>query len=183
VGIERGRPISRLENTRKTLIFAEYIQTPTNLVENPGFQTGTLDSWHTTRELNPEDTANWFAADCGRTDFYCAEGMEAEPGNLGRLYQDVTGKTVVGRTYKIGGWIATSNVEGAAVIGLDYVQPNGWTPGPGFLTGSNDWTYFESEEFVLPPMPDDCVALWFLFDFNLGSGYAHWDDVFLIEVS
>ncbi len=77
------------------------------------------------------------------------------------------------------------------VIGLDYVRADGWTPGAGSyvrevgrLTRTREWTYFESDPFVLPPAPPEAgaSALWFLFDFNNGSGTAWWDDVFLREV-
>ena len=166
-------------------------ETAGNLIRNPGFEAGLIE-WRSTRFINPADSATYQAAVgqsiSGATS---AVGLEAQPGNLGRLYQDVTARTVVGRAYEIGGWIRTDGVEGEVVIGLDYVRADGWTPGAGSyvrevgrLTRTREWTYFESDPFVLPPAPPEAgaSALWFLFDFNNGSGTAWWDDVFLREV-
>ncbi len=130
---------------------------------------------------------------------HCVKGIEEREDNLGRLYQDVTGVLIPGRKYKISGWIKTEKVEakgerGGAVLALNYVDQFGWTPRDGFvmelgwkekekrMVGTRDWTYFESEEFTLPPMPSDCIALWFLLDFNDGKGTAYWDDLSLTEV-
>ena len=166
-------------------------ETAGNLIRNPGFEAGLIE-WRSTRFINPADSATYHPA-VGRSisGATSAAGVEAQPGNLGRLYQDVTARVVVGRTYEIGGWIRTEGVEGEVVIGLDYVRADGWTPGAGSyvrevgrLTGTRDWTYFESDPFVLPPAPPEAgaSALWFLFDFNNGSGTAWWDDVFLREL-
>ena len=106
---------------------------------------------------------------------------------MGRLYEDVTGIVSPGARYKIGGWIRTQGVDGHVVIALDYVTSGGWSPAEGYVkeigyvSGTQDWTYYESDEFVLPPMPASCVAAWFLFDFNAGKGSAWWDDVFLVR--
>ena len=166
-------------------------QTAGNLIRNPGFEAG-LTEWHSTRFINPADSATFDVTD-GRSisGARSAVGVDTQPGNLGRLYQDVTDRMVVGRTYEIGGWIRTESVDGEVVIGLDYVRADGWTPGAGsyvwevgHLTGTRDWTYFEGA-FVLPPAPPGAgaSALWFLFDFNNGAGTAWWDDVFLREIS
>jgi len=108
---------------------------------------------------------------------------------LGRLYQDMTGTVRAGRRYKISGWIKTQNVVGWIVIALDYVAANGWTQADGYVreigyvTDTQEWTYYESDVFTLPPMPSDASAVWFLFDFNAGKGTAWWDDVSLVEVT
>ena len=162
-----------------------------NLLTNPGFESG-LAGWHSTAELNPPDSAT-FGPDALDTHSgaQSATGRETLPGNLGRLYQDVTAKTVAGRLFKIGGWVKAEGATGPVVIGLDYVSAGGWTPSApsyvkevGYVSGTRDWTYFESDVFTLPPMPEGVgnAALWFLFDFNGGSGHAWWDDVFLVEV-
>jgi PKD repeat protein len=152
---------------------------PVNLLVNPGFEQG-LGHWNSTG-----GSAKYIWDNMGGD--YCIKGIETNKWNLGRLYQDVTEKVEVGERYKIGGWLKTENVEGSVVIGLDYVLPSGWTPADGYIkeighvTGTIDWTYYESEWFTLPPMPENCVAAWFLFDFNNGKGTAYWDDVSLIS--
>ena len=167
-------------------------QATENLIRNPGFEAG-LSEWHSTRDINPADSATFDVTD-GRSisGAMSAVGVDSQPGNLGRLYQDVTDRMIAGRTYEIGGWTRTEGVEGQVVIGLDYVNSDGWTPGGesyvwelGHVTGTRDWTYFESDPFVLPAAPPraGATALWFLFDFNNGAGTAWWDDVFLREAS
>jgi len=154
-----------------------------NLLLNPDFEEGLLH-WNST-----QDTANYTLDTNATSGTYCVKGIEVNKWNLGRLYQNVTGKVEVGEEYKISGWIKTENVEGQAVIGLDYVLPSGWTPGEGYVEeigyvdGTTDWTYFESDWFVLPPMPEDCSALWFLLDFNNGNGTAWWDGMTLLSRS
>ena len=150
---------------------------PVNLLVNPGFEQG-LGHWNSTG-----GSANYIWDNMGGD--YCIKGIETTKWNLGRLYQDVTEKIEAGERYKIGGWLKTENVEGSVVIGLNYVLPSGWTPADGYVKeighvrGTTDWTYYESEWFTLPPMPEDGVAAWFLFDFNNGKGTAYWDDVSL----
>jgi len=59
----------------------------------------------------------------------------------------------------------TTNVEGQVDIALDYVNNNGWCPADGYIkevgyvNGTTDWTYYESNWFTLPPMPADCNML------------------------
>lgn len=154
----------------------------TNLIPNPGFECK-LNFWSSTggTATYESDTI------VHHTGSYSAKGVETNEGNLGRLYQDVTGIVSPGGIYKIGGWIKTEAVDGAAVIALDYVDSSGACPADGYVkeigyvSGTQDWTYYESDDFVLPPMPADCVAAWFLLDFNNGEGKAWWDDVFLIR--
>lgn len=153
----------------------------TNLLLNPDFEQG-LTHWKQTG-----GSASYTAFSCSVSGSYCVKGVETNTGNLGRLYQDVTEKLEAGKKYKIGGWLKTENVEGATVIALDYVDDNGWTPEDGYVkeigyvNGSKDWTYHESEWFILPPMPNDASRIWFLIDFNDGKGTAWWDNVYLIE--
>jgi len=98
-----------------------------NLLLNYNFEDG-LTHWYSTH-----DTANYTLETNGVSGSYCVKGTELNKGNLGRLYQDVTGRVKVGEEYKIAGWIKTEDVEGSIVIGLDYVLPSGWTPGDGFI--------------------------------------------------
>jgi outer membrane protein assembly factor BamB len=120
---------------------------------------------------------------------FSVKGVETEPYGLGRLYQNVSQLLAAGDQCKISGWVKTENVTGNVVIGLDYVSSNGYSPNDGFITeighvsGTTDWTYYESSVFTVPPMPTDVVGLHFLFDFNMGSGTAWWDDVSLTLVS
>ncbi|MCW4052763.1 MAG: carbohydrate binding domain-containing protein [Candidatus Bathyarchaeota archaeon] len=155
-----------------------------NLIENPDFEQQ-LTYWSVST-----GTATYLA-DSGnpRSGSYSAKAIELNEGSLGRLYQDMTGIVSAGGRYKISGWIKTQNVVGWIVIALDYVATNGWTPADGYVreigyvTDTQDWTYYESDVFTLPPMPSDASAVWFLFDFNAGKGTAWWDDVSLIEVT
>lgn len=117
---------------------------------------------------------------------FCAKGVEVNAGSLGRLYQDVTGRFIPGGKYVISGWIKTQNSQGqGVVVALDYVGSNGWTPGDGFVMeighvlGTSGWTFYQSAPFTLPPMPSDATALWFLTDFNAGTGTAWFDDLSL----
>ncbi len=155
-----------------------------NLVMNSDFELG-LEYWS-----NTGDSATYLGdSQYPHGGLYCAKGIEVHEWNLGRLYQDVTYKLEPGKQYRISGWIRTEDVEGSVVIGLDYVGEAGWTPGGGYVkeighvTGTTDWTYYESDVFTLPQMPSDAVALWFLFDFNSGKGTAWWDDVKLLPIS
>lgn len=158
--------------------------TAPNLIANPGFE-NRLTGWSTTEGTTvyvPDSTIQHHGC-CS------AKGLEITQGSLGRLYQDVTGTTSTGNQYQISGWIKTSNVVGDAVIGLDYVGGGGWTPPDGSvmeigrLNGTQDWTYFQSAPFALPRMPSDAQALWFFFDFNMGTGTAWFDDVSLVQVT
>jgi len=162
----------------------EQFEQSRNLVENPRFE-DELEHWSIS-----EGTATYTADDSTLRSGLCsAKGIELNEGSLGRLYQDVTGLVSAGGKYKISGWIKTQNVVGWVVIALDYVASSGWTPGDGYVreigyvTGTQDWTYYESDVFTLPPMPGDASAVWFLFDFNAGKGTAWWDDVSLMEVA
>lgn len=154
-----------------------------NLLTNPGFENG-LNGWNQTGGRAYYEKS--YSAHSGNTS---AKGVETYRYNLGRLYQDLTGKLRPGKRYKIGGWIKTRDVKGQVVIALDYVNSNGWcTSGSyikeiGYVTGNTQWQYFESNWFLLPQMPGNCSMLWFLFDFNNGEGTAWFDDVFLYEQS
>lgn len=155
-----------------------------NLIENPGFEQQ-LTQWSVST-----GTATYVAdLSTPRSGSYSAKGIELNEGSLGRLYQDMTGIVSADGRYKVSGWIKTQNVVGWIVIALDYVAANGWTPADGYVreigyvTDTQDWTYYESDVFTLPPMPSDASAVWFLFDFNAGKGTAWWDDVSLIEVT
>ena len=153
-----------------------------NLLLNSNFEER-LRYWYQTG-----GTADYSVDTCAVSGSYCVKGVEMEKSNLGRFYQNVTGKLEPGKTYKISGWIKTENVDGCVVIGLDYVDDTGWTPADGYVkeigyvNGTKNWWYYESEPFTLSPMPQDCTWLWFLFDFNAGTGTAWWDEVALYEV-
>ncbi len=157
------------------------------MLSNPGFENG-LTGWSTSSgsAVYSSDSSTQHAGCCS------AKGVESTTSSLGRLYQDVTGITSPGSQYQISGWIKTSNVVGCVVIALDYIgnTPSyGWTPGDGYVkeigcvSGTHDWTFYQSTVFTLPAMPSDAVALWFLFDFNNGAGTAWWDEVSLVCTS
>jgi hypothetical protein len=156
---------------------------PANLVVNPGFENG-LTGWGTTEgpsALYSVDSTTYHSGT------HSCKGVEDDSEALGRLYQDVTSITSPGNQYQISGWIKRSDVTaGAVVIGLDYVDAYGWTPEDGYVkeighvSGTLGWTFFQSDWFTLPSMPEDASALWFLFDFNAGVGTAWFDDVSLI---
>ena len=156
----------------------------TNLLINPGFENG-LNGWSTSAgtAVYSRDLSTIHSGSSS------LEGIETNTKSLGRLYQDITHITTPGNQYQISGWIKTSNVVGNAVIALDYVGAGGWTPVDGYVkeigevTGTQGWAFFQSSVFTLPTMPSDADALWFLFDFNNGSGTAWWDDVSLVCLS
>ncbi len=155
-----------------------------NLLPNSGFEND-LNSW----SLVPGTAVYTVDSTTKHSGSYSVKGVETSPGNIGRLYQDVTNITTPGLQYRISGWIKTSNVTGAVVIGLDYISPGFYTPVGGYIseigqvTGTTDWTYYESPTFTLPSMPTDAQSLYFLFDFNAGDGTAWFDDVALTAVS
>ncbi len=154
-----------------------------NLLPNPGFETD-LNSW----SLVPGTAVYTVDSATKHSGSYSVKGVETSPGNIGRLYQDVTSIAAPGVQYQISGWIKTSNVTGAVVIGLDYISSyytpvDGYVSEIGQVTGTTDWTYYESPVFTLPSMPTDAQSLYFLFDFNAGEGTAWFDDVALIAVS
>lgn len=152
-----------------------------NLLTNPGFD-NQLKGWKQTKGTSMYLPSTIFQAKSKRKSTI---GIETTRGNLGRMYQDFTGKLTPGEKYKIGGWIKTRKVKGHVVIALDYVDDEGWSTAKGYVkeighvSGKTKWQYFESDWFTLPPMPDDCKKLWFLVDFNIGRGIAWFDDLFL----
>ena len=154
-----------------------------NLLLNSGFENG-LDSWNVT-----PGTAVYSIDSVSHSGASSVKGVEISPGNIGRLYQDVTGLVTPGNQYMISGWIKTFNVTGSVVIGLDYVTSSYYTPVDGYIAeighvnSTHDWAFFESSVFTLQPMPLDSDALFFLFDFNYGFGTAWWDDVSLTLIS
>jgi len=154
-----------------------------NLLTNPGFENG-WNGWNQTG-----GTAVYEKSYSAHSESASAKGIETYKYNLGRLYQDLTGKLKPGKKYKIGGCIKTKDVKGQVVIALDYVNRSGWctldsyVKEIGYVTGNTEWQYFESNWFILPQMPGNCSMLWFLFDFNNGEGTAWFDDVFLYEQS
>jgi hypothetical protein len=159
-----------------------------NLLTNPGFEYG-LAGWTTSAgtAVYSVDSSTYVSG------HYSCKGVENSMESLGRLYQDVTKITSLGNCYQISGWIKTSDVTGfdCAVIGLDYVNvtTGGGTPEDGYVceigyvSGTQDWTPFQSEVFSLGSMPADANALWFLFDFNGETGTAWWDNVSLTLVT
>jgi outer membrane protein assembly factor BamB len=155
-----------------------------NILANSGFEND-LNSW----SLVPGTAVYSVDSTTKHSGSYSVKGVETVPGNIGRLYQDVTSIAVPGQQYQISGWIKTSDVTGnGVVIGLDYIT-SFYTPADGYIreignvTGTQDWTYYESPIFTLPSMPSDAQSLYFLFDFNNGAGTAWWDDVSLVAVS
>jgi PKD repeat protein len=165
-------------------VFDPSASTPPQWLKNPGFEND-LHFWSAT-----DDASYTLDNTTYHSGHNSVMGVEAHEGDLGRLYQDLTSVCIPGHTYKISGWIKTAYVVGDVVIALDYVTPGGWCPADGYVqeigyvTGTRDWTYFESPEFTLPSrMPRDCSSLWFLFDFNNGKGFAWFDDVSLIDVT
>jgi|GEM_PF-663726 len=155
----------------------------TNILPNSGFEDG-LHSWNVT-----SGTGVYSIDSVHHSGASSVMGVETSAGSLGRLVQNVTGLVTPGNQYKISGWIKTNNVTGDVVIGLDYVASNNYTPLDGYIieigqvTGTQDWTFFESPIFTVKPKPSDAVAMYFLFDFNNGFGTAWWDDVSLMLIS
>jgi hypothetical protein len=155
---------------------------PANFIVNPGFENG-LTGWSTTEGPSAAYSVDSTTYHSGT---HSCKGVEDNSEALGRLYQDVTSITSPGNQYQISGWIKTSNVTtGTVVIGLDYVDADGWTPEDGYVieigyvSGTLGWAFFQSPVFTLPSKPSDATALWFLFDFNNALGTAWWDDVSL----
>jgi sugar lactone lactonase YvrE len=172
-------------------VFANFVDTA-NLLENPGFESA-VEGVPTGWSGNMEGEASYFysAVDSSvappRSGYYSCMGVEYYSENLGRFHQDVTSVTTPGKIYQISGWIKTGTMyTGSVVIGLDYVDATGATPEGGYVKeignvvqSDQDWAFFQSDWFTLPPMPSDAQALWFLFDFNDGAGTAYFDDVSL----
>lgn len=165
-------------------VFTSEVKAEQNLIVNPGFENN-LTGWS-----KSEGTTTYTVdATTSHSGSYSVKGIETDTESLGRLYQDITGIASLGDEYQIEGWIKTSNVIGSVVIAVDYVDQDGWTPLDGYVmdwigdvSGTQDWAFFQSPIFTLPPMPSDAQALWFLLDFNNGAGTAWWDDVSLVCV-
>jgi outer membrane protein assembly factor BamB len=156
----------------------------TNILINPGFENG-LSSWKVSSG-NAVYTIDTTTQHSGASSVM---GVETSAYSAGRLLQDVTGVVTPGNRYMISGWIKTENVTGTVVIGLDYITSTNYTATGGYITeigqvtGTQDWAFYESPVFTVPPMPVDEIALCFLFDFNMGGGTAWWDDVSLTLIS
>jgi outer membrane protein assembly factor BamB len=175
--------IASLANVRAASTSSATNPLQRNILSNPGFE-NTLDPWKVT-----SGSAVYSIDATSHSGSSSVKGIETASGSIGRLYQDVTGFAIPGDQYQISGWIKTSNVTGNVVIGLDYVTSGNYTAPDGYITeiggatGTQDWTFFQSPVFNLPSMPSDSVALYFLFDFNMGSGTAWWDDVALVPIA
>lgn len=162
-----------------------------NLVKNGNFKEG-LRHWYST---GGESISYTIEEVNGK--IYC-HGIEKRKDNLGRLYQDITPllerkKLVPGRKYKLSAFIKTRNVESVetyrpgAVVGVSYVDEEGWTPRIdafqceiGFVVGNDEKR--DERVFVLGPMPPESTSLWVYFDFNGGDGEAWFSDIVLEEV-
>lgn len=152
--------------------------TGSNLIKNHNFVDG-LAHWAVS-----QGTARYTVESTSGGQFI-VEGVESNAQSLGRFYQDVSGVTTPGRDYVLSGWIRTQDVAGGGgvVIALDYVKSTGWSPPDGFVmeighvVGSNDWAYFQSKPFKLPPMPPDAASAWVLTDFNATTGTAWFADL------
>ena len=168
-------------------VLAPKVKAAPNLLVNPGFENDftNLAGWSTSLGTAVYSVDHFTSASGNAS----AKGVETSTGSLGRLYQVVTGITLPRYEYQISGWIKTSSVVGNAVIALNYVDNDGATPADGYVmeigsvSGTQDWAFFQSPVFALPTMPSDAQALWFLFDFNTGSGTAWLDDVSLVLVA
>lgn len=151
-----------------------------NVLQNPGFESG-LDAWQTSAgsAVYTSDPS------MPRSGLASVRGVEPNSGSLGRLFQDLTSLLVVGEQYTISGWIKTQDVAGGggASFGLHYVNANWATPADGhvkllgLVTGSRDWTFFQSSSFTLPAMPPSSSSLCFALDFSASSGTAWFDDL------
>jgi len=156
-----------------------------NLITNPDFEEQ-LAHWSVSQGTAVY-TADPTVRHAGR---FSVKGVESSATSLGRLFQDVTGGLVPGRQYVLSGWIRTESVAGGsgAVIALNYVDKTGWTPMDGFVvevgnvTGTQDWTFFQSPLVTLPPMPPDAGALCVVLGFNAATGTAWFDDLRLSPV-
>lgn len=158
-----------------------------NLLSNHGFE-DELTSW-----IVSSGTATYITDPTTKVSgSFSAKGVELFRGSLGKLSQDVTGKVTSGRLYQIGGWIKTQDVTGGggAAIGLSWVDSIGYTPADGHIggatlglvSGTTEWTFYQSVIFAVPAKPADCVALYFSLDFSDAAGIAWWDDLSLTEV-
>ena len=159
------------------------VKAQSNLLINPDYE-NSLIGWTVT-----PGTGTYTIDSIHHSGSSSVKGVETTPSNIGRLYQNVTSVVIPGSQYKISGWMKTENVTGSVVIGLDYVNSQFYTAANGYISeighasGTQDWTYYESPVFTVPPMPAGSVALYFLFDFNNGAGTAWFDDMNLSLVS
>jgi hypothetical protein len=156
-----------------------------NLITNPDFEEQ-LAHWSVSQGTAVY-TADPTVRHAGR---FSVKGVESSTTGLGRVFQDVTGGLVPGRHYVLSGWIRTQSVAGGTgvVIALFYLDTAGRTPLDGSVmeignvTGTQDWTFFQSPLFILPPMPPDAVALCVVLGFNAAAGTAWFDDLRLSPV-
>ena len=153
-----------------------------NLIVNSAFQDG-LNGWSASGQTSRYslDSNNSVFARC------CSVAVTGNI-SIGRLFQDVTGVTHPGYSYRISGWIKTKDLTGQALIALDYVDAKSLTPADGHvvtigrLDGTKEWTFFQSSVFALPSKPADASALWFYFDLSnsVGAGTAWFDNATLV---
>jgi len=159
------------------------VKAQSNLLINPDYE-NSLIGW----TVSP-GTGTYTIDSIRHSGTSSVKGVETTPSSIGRLYQNVTSVVTPGAQYKISGWLKTENVTGSVVIGLDYVNSLFYTAANGYITeighasGTQNWTYYESPVFTVPPMPAGSVALYFLFDFNNGAGTAWFDDMNLSLIS
>ena len=80
-------------------------------------------------------------------------------------------------------------MEESAVIELAYVSANGWTPSDGYVmnighvSGTQDWAFYQSPVFTLPPLPSNGQALRVILGCWYGNGTAWFDDVSLVNIN
>ena len=155
-----------------------------NAIKNPGFEDG-LAFWSVsmgTATYSADNTVFLIGSGARRG----SSPSEAAWAGYSRTLRGCWSSAEITR---FSGWIKTEGVSrdgGGVVLGLDYVNALGVSPADGFvkgigaISGTNDWSFFQSAPFILSPMPADASALWFLTDFNDSSGTAWFDEVALI---
>jgi hypothetical protein len=159
-----------------------------NLLTNPGFEYRlagwTVSAGHAVYSVDSSTYVDGH---------HSCKGVENTYESIGWLYQDVTSITSPENSYRISGYIKTNlaeEEEGCAIIGLGYVNSSevyspedGYVTTIGYVWGTQDWTFFQSDTFTLPTMPSDTNALWFYFNFGYETGTAWWDNVSLTLVT
>jgi hypothetical protein len=152
-------------------------QAPVNLLQNPGFEQGTVDPWIrdswrggvgldvTKDKVHSGKFALKIQADTQSNDARVIQKIKAEPNSF----------------YHISGYIATRNVEHGKVGGC--ISLNGTPYRFGNIEGSSDWQFVEAHFRTGPQAPESlAVAPRLGFWANDVKGMAFFDDISLTKI-
>ena len=114
---------------------------PINIVQNPGFETGSMASWIVSPQTQNGWYSTWYAYDGGHSGRYQA-GSNCGGGYVCTIAQNLT--TAIGRTYTLSFWMSDSFLSSPGTLQDLQVKWNGTTVVDitNAAGTSNTWTQY-----------------------------------------